>query len=266
LFPEGHPYSWPTIGYLQDITSYNLNDVTGFFKTYYSPVNASLVLAGDFETGKAKESIEKFFGDIEFSALVSPNVNKPSSLDKNIFLTYKDNVQLNRIYLAWHSDNAYGKNDAALDIISDLLSGSKNSRLYKSLVFEKEIAQDVTAYQFSGRFGGFFAIIATAKQGIELLTLKDEILKEIGRLQNNGVSERELNKSKNGIRSNFIYSMQNLDSLADQINSYNFFLGEPNSFNYDLSRYEEIDNEKIKAASVKFLSKPYIELHITPQQ
>jgi zinc protease len=266
LFPKNHPYSWPTIGFLPDITAYTLKDVTDFFNTYYSPSNASYVLAGDFETERAKNSIGKYFEDIKFNGPIKQLDVKQPALGKNTLITHKDNVQLERIYLAWHSDNAYGKDDAALDIVSDLLSGSKSSRLYKNLVFEKEIAQDVTAYQFSGRFGGFFAIISTAKPGISLDTLKDEIFKEIEKLKTDGAEEKELLKSKNGMKSNFIYSMQNLDFIADQINSYNFFLGEPNSFNFDLNRFEEINNEKIKQVIENYLSKPFVELHIIPHK
>ncbi len=266
LFPKNHPYSWPTIGFLPDITAYTLKDVTNFFNTYYSPSNASYVLAGDFETERAKDSIGKYFENIKFNGPIKQLDVKQPALGKNTLITHKDNVQLERIYLAWHSDNAYGKDDAALDIVSDLLSGSKSSRLYKNLVFEKEIAQDVTAYQFSGRFGGFFAIISTAKPGISLDTLKDEIFKEIEKLKTDGAEEKELLKSKNGMKSNFIYSMQNLDFIADQINSYNFFLGEPNSFNFDLNRFEEINNEKIKQVIENYLSKPFVELHIIPHK
>jgi zinc protease len=266
LFPKNHPYSWPTIGFLTDIAGYTLEDVTDFFKNYYSPPNASLVLAGDFETEKAKDAIEKYFNGISFNGSFKVLDVKPPVLEKGKLIKHEDNVQLERIYLAWHSDIAYGKDDAALDIVSDLLSGSKSSRLYKNLVFEKEIAQDVTAYQFSGKFGGFFAIIATAKPGIDLKTLKDEIFKEIEKLALEGVKEKELLRSKNGIKSNFIYSMQNLDFIADQLNSYNFFLGEPNSFNFDLKRFEDINNDKIKEVTKAYLSKPFVELHIVPQK
>jgi len=266
LFPDNHPYSWPTIGFLPDIIAYTLEDVTEFFKAYYSPSNASIVLAGDFETKKAKDLIEEYFANIKFNGPLNRlEVTRPI-LEKNILIKHHDNVQLERIYLAWHSDTAYGKDDAALDIASDILSGSKSSRLYKNLVFEKEISQDITAYQFSGKFGGFFAIIGTAKPGLSLNTLKDEIFKEIEKLKTGGVEAKELLRSKNGIKSNFIYSLQNLDFIADQLNSYNFFLNEPNSFNYDLKRFEEIDNEKIKDVVDNYLTKPYVELHIVPRK
>ena len=266
LFPENHPYSWPTIGFLPDISGYTLEDVTSFFKTYYSPSNASLVVAGDFDINKAKDSIEKYFGDINFNGVVKqPEVNK-SPLAESKLITHNDNVQLERIYMAWHSDTAFGSDDAALDVVSDLLSGSKSSRLYKNLVFEKEIAQDVTAYQFSGKYGGFFAVIATAKPGVNLNIIKLEILSEIEKLKTGGAVDKELQRSKNGIKSNFIYSMQNIDFIADQINSYNYFLGNPDSFNFDLNRYEEVNNDKIKQATGDYLSKPYVELHILPKK
>ncbi len=265
LYSSEHPYSWPTIGFIQDILNYNLEDVTEFFKTYYSPSNASLVIAGDFDNSKTKDLIEKYFGNISTDKKVSQPTKNNSELKNNIFLSHKDNVQLERIYLTWHSDKAYSEYDASLDVLSDILSGSKSSRLYKNLVFEKEIAQDVTAYQFSGKLTGFFTIIATAKPGVKLEILKEEILKELNNIRSNGVTEKELIKSKNGIKSGFIYSMQNLDSLADQINSYNFFLGEPNSFNFDLKRFEEVTNEKLKSAIEKYFSKPFVELQIIPK-
>ncbi len=264
LFPDGHPYSWPTIGFLQDITSYTLEDVAGFFRNYYSPSNACLAVTGDFDSSQAKSLIEKYFGKIEPYGNGKLPALKLSELKENIFLTHKDNVQLERIYLTWHSDKAYGDDDAALDILSDILSGSKSSRLYKNLVFDKEIAQDVTAYQFSGKLSGFYTIIATAKPGVNLNILKEEISKEIDKLISKGVTEKELIRSKNGIKSNFIYSMQNLDSLADQLNSYNFFLNEPNSFNFDLKRYEKVENEKLKSVTKKYFTEPYVELHIIP--
>ncbi len=266
LFPEGHPYSWSTIGSLEDISSYTLDDVSSFFQTYYSPSNASLVIAGDFETGRAKDLVQKYFGSVKSNGNAKQLQIDQPYLKKNIILTHQDNVQLERVYLSWHTDKAYGPDDSSLDILSDILTGSKSSRLYKNMVFEKEAAQDVSAFQFSGKLGGFFTITATAKPGVHLDSLRDEILKELENVRNKGFSEEELIKSKNGIKSSFIYSLQNLDPLADQINSYNFFLREPNSFKFDLRRYEEVDNEKIKSAAEKYFSKNHIELRIVPKK
>ena len=265
LYPEGHPYSWPTIGSLNDIRNYSLEDVSGFFRKYYSPANATLTVAGNFSNEEIKEKISRYFEDIP-SENIDPFINIPEVLlNENIFLKHEENVQLERLYLAWHSCKAYSPEDSSLDILSDLLTGSKSSRLTKKLVHEKEIAQDVTAYQFSGKYDGHFMFIATAKPGINLSYLKEEILKEISAIISEGFSEREITRSKSVIKSTFIFSMQNYDSLADQLNHYNFYLGEPNSFNFDLTRYDNAANESIVSVVKKYFTKPFIELHIIPQ-
>jgi zinc protease len=265
LYHENHPYSWPTIGYLDDIKSYSLEDVSSFFKNYYSPSNACLVVAGDFESVNCKELIEKYFDGIPSNGSSTSNSFENPSLDQTIRMKYEDNVQLERTYFAWHSDKAYTKDDAGLDIISDILCGSKNSRLYKKLVYDKEIAQDVSAMQIAGKLSGIFMIVATAKPGKDIDELKSEILYELQNLLKNGVSERELIKSKNGIKSSFIYSLQQIDNLADHLNAYNFYFNEPNSFNKDLERYESVNNESVKSLSERYLNKPSVELTVIPQ-
>ena len=184
--------------------------------------------------------------------------------NKTIQLQYEDNVQLERIYLAWHSDKAYSNDDAVLDTIADILSGSKNSRLYKKLVYEKEIAQDVSAMQISGKLSGIFMVVATAKPGKDINALKKEILDEIYNLQTEGVTDRELIKSKNGIKSSFIFSLQQIDNLADHLNTYNFYFNEPNSFIKDLKRYENVSKNSVKEVIGKYLTKPNVQLTIVP--
>ncbi len=265
LYPENHPYSWSTIGSLEDISSFTLEDVSSFFKKYYSPSNATLVVAGSFDKNSVKDLISKYFESIPSSNGIEKLNIEHKSLSENKLIIHEDNVQLERLYLAWHSEKAYEKDDAALDVLSDILTGSKNSRLYKTLVFEKELAQDITAYQYSGKYAGHFMFIATARPGISLSSIKDEIINEIDKIRLNSISLKELTKSKNGIKSGFIYSLQNIDSLADQLNSYNYYLNEPNSFNKDLKRYETITAEEIKTVVDKYFYKPYVEIQIVPK-
>ncbi|MFZ1517439.1 MAG: pitrilysin family protein [Ignavibacteriaceae bacterium] len=265
LYPSNHPYSWSTIGILNDIESYTLEDVEKFFKNYYSPNNACLVIAGDFEENATIDLIEKYFGSIKsFESNHKPKTST-AKLEKNILVEHKDNVQLDRIYLAWNSDIIFGESDSTLEVAADILSGSKNSRLYKKLVFDLQIAQDVTAFQYSGKFGGQFMIISTARPGVTLDKIKNIILEEVKLIGNDGVSSKELEKSKNGIKAQFIYAMQNLDTIADYLNHYNYHLDEPNSFEFDLERYNSVNNELLKAAVNKYLTKPFVELRITPK-
>ncbi len=265
LYPENHPYSWSTIGYLKDIESYILDDVKNFFKSYYSPNNACIVVAGDFEIENAVRLLETYFGSIEqFESKYKPKVIKPK-LKENILIEHKDNVQLDRIYLAWHSDFIFGNDDSSLEVAADILTGSKNSRLYKKLVFDLQIAQDVSAFQYSGKFGGQFMVISTARPGVKLDQIKEIILEEINKISTGEVSDKELEKSKNGIKAQFIYAMQNLDTVADYLNHYNYHLNEPNSFEFDLNRYNSVNKSSIITAAQKYLTNPFVELRIIPK-
>lgn len=265
LFSSDHPYSWPTIGWMDDIAKFELDDVRNFFKTYYSPNNASLVLGGNFEIENAKSLVEKYFGGIQKADII-PQVSVPlQSLCENKMVIHEDNVQLPRIYLAWHSDKAFDRYDAALDILADILTGSKNSRLQKNLLFDNQIAQDVSSFQYSARLSGSFITISTAKPGIQTEQLKNEIMNEIQKLIQHGVTDDELVRAKNGFKSSYIYSLQKLDTIVDHLNHYNFFLNEPDSFLFDISRYENVTKEDVVTAAEKFLKKPFTELSIVPK-
>ncbi|MDH7604432.1 MAG: pitrilysin family protein [Melioribacter sp.] len=266
LFAQNHPYSWPTIGWMEDIKNFKLDDVINFFKTYYSPNNATLVIGGNFEFDNAIKLVEKYFGEFPSNNSI-PEVKTPEQkLEDSKKIIHEDNVQLPRIYLAWHSDKIFGNYDASLDILSDILTSSKNSRLTKSLVYDKQIAQDVNAFQYSGKYAGMFLIISTAKPEILLEEIKKEIFEQINFLIDNGISDEELIRSKNSIKSHYIYSLQKLDVIVDHINHYNFYLNEPDSFMFDLKRYENVTKEDVIETARKFLANPYVELNIIPKK
>jgi len=265
LFPENHPYSWPTIGWMEDITKFELNEVKNFFRTYYSPNNASLVVGGNFDTNGMRNSIEKYFGDIQSGGKV-PGITVPPK--KNIEtkkIIVEDSIQLPRIYLGFHTEKAFSKNDAALDILSDVLTSSKNARLQKSLIFEKQIAQDVYSFQYSARLDGSFIIISTAKPGITLESIKSEIMTEISKLISGGITDDEMLRAKNSLKSSYIYSLQKLDLITDHLNHYNYFLNEPDSFLFDLSRYENVTKEQVIEAAKKYLLNGHTELNFIPR-
>lgn len=266
LFNETHPYHWPVIGWMDDIKEFQLDDIKEFFKTYYSPSNASLVIAGDINYDEAENLARKYFENIpSFNSI--PKVNKPViSLEENIFIEHEDNVELPRIYLAWYSPKLYHEDDAALDILSTILSGSKNSRLYKTLVFDKQIAQDITAFQYSGNQDGVYVIIATAKPNISLDDLKKNIFDELNKIYEVGITEHELTKAKNNYKSGYIFSLQDQAMLSDYLNNYNCNLGEPNSFVYDLDRYNKLGTGQIKICAEKYLTKNFVELRIIPKK
>ncbi|MGD8778113.1 MAG: pitrilysin family protein [Ignavibacteria bacterium] len=266
LFNEDHPYHWPTIGWMEDIEKYELEDVKSFFKKYYSPGNACLVIAGDIDFDYALKLTEKYFGNIHNNNNVTELKPPQNILSDTKKIVHKDNVNLSRIYLAWNSDKLFGPDDAALDVLSDILTGSKNGRLYKSLIFDKQIAQDVYSFQYSARLSGSFLIVVTAKPGVELHTLRESIFGEIDELIKSGISENELVRAKNGIKSSYIYSLQELSTVTDLMNNYNCILGEPDSFSYDVGRYEKVKKEDISFVAEKYLNKNFVELNIVPKE
>ncbi|MDX1701152.1 MAG: pitrilysin family protein [Melioribacteraceae bacterium] len=265
LFPNDHPYHWPTIGWMEDIKNFNIEDVKKFFLDYYTPNNASLVIAGNFDPNKAKYLAEKYFAPIENNVKVKQLITEKIRLNESRKIVHEDNVQLTKLYLGWHSDKAYGKDDAALDILSDILAGSKSSRLYKYLVHELEIAQDVSAFQYSGKYNGIFFIILTLKPNSDIDNARLAIFKVIEELFEMGISESELSRAKNVYKSSYIYSLQNLDNMANQINNYNCFFNEPDSFDYDVSRYTRLTKADIDQSARKYLKEHYIELDIVPK-
>lgn len=266
LFTNNHPYSWPTIGWMEDIAKFELGDVRDFFSTYYAPNNASLVLGGNFDIDASVKLVEKYFGEIPGGNSIPPIYSPDQNLIETKRVIHEDNIQLPRLYMAWHSDKAFGDDDATLDILADILSSTKNSRLQKNLLFDNQIALDVSSFQYSARLAGSFIIVSTAKPEVDLEKIKAEIIKEISRLISEGISEEELLRAKNSYKSAYIYSLQKLDTIVDHINHYNYFLNEPDSFIYDLNRYEKVTARDVINAAEKVLNKPFTELNIIPRQ
>src|SRR5262249_30579743 len=179
LYPEGHPYHWPVVGYMPDLTAASYDDVANFFKTYYTPSNASLVVAGDIETPAAKALVEKWFGDVKAGPKPAPMTIPGVALAGIQKKTITDNVQLPRLYLAWLTPRHLDPGDAALDVAADVLAGGKNSRLYKRLVYDMQIAQSVSASQNSQALSSFFLIEATPRPGHTVDELQKVIDEEI---------------------------------------------------------------------------------------
>src|SRR5215217_3350230 len=165
LWPDNHPYSWPTIGYMEDLTAASHDDVVQFFKKYYAPNNASLSIAGDIDLDRTQALVQKWFGDVPAGTPVEPVAPPAAVLTAVKKRTITDQVRLPRVYVGWLTPRALAPGDAALDVVSSVLAGGKNSRLYKRLVYDTQMAQDVTARQQSGALGSQFVITATARPG-----------------------------------------------------------------------------------------------------
>ncbi len=258
MYPAGHPYSWSPIGSMEDLSAASLSDVVEFFKTYYTPNNASLVIAGDIEIEPTKRLVEKWFGAIPRGPEVPPMQPARATLSEVKKKTLTDKVQLPRLYLAWHTPAFYAPGDATMDLISNLLSGGKNSRLYRRLVYEMQIAQDVTAFQMSRALGGMFLVMATARPGQSMEKIQAVIDEEIERLKQAPPEAREMTRALNQIEAQFFRNMERTGSFggkADLLNGYYFATGMPDYFEEDLGRYRVISPADVQSAATRYLPK-----------
>jgi zinc protease len=270
LYPQGHPYHWPVIGYMEDLTAASYDDVVAFFKKYYAPSNASLVVAGDLQTQEARRLIEKWFGDVKRAAPPEPMTIPGVVLTGVQKKTITDRVQLPRLFLAWLTPPHFAPGDATLDMVADVLAGGKNSRLYKRLVYDMQIAQDVSALQSSAALSSSFQIIATPRPGHTVAELQKVIDEEIQKLQREAPTSHELERSVNQIEASFYNRMERVGGFggkADQLNAYVTFTGDPDWFNEDLARYRALSPRDLSAAALEFLPlDKRVELIVEPEK
>ncbi len=271
LWPEGHPYHWPTIGSMEDLTAASYEDVVAFFKKYYVPNNASLVIAGDIDLDRAQALVQKWFGEIPRGAAVEP-VAPPAAVLTSVkrhILT--DRVELPRLYLGWLTPRIYAPADASLDVVSYILARGKNSRLYKRLVYDTQMAQEVFAVQQGTALGGSFLIVATARPGTQMADIQKVIDEEIDRMRREPPEERELQRAKNQIEASFYRQMERVGGFrgkAEQLNAYfDFAGGDPDYFAEDLARYTSLSASDIRAAVLQWLpADRRVELVVEPEK
>jgi len=260
MYPVGHPYRWPVIGSMDDLSAASREDVSEFFKLYYAPNNASLCVAGDFDPAQAKEWIAKYFGPIPPGRPVDRLEAWIPQLEGERRILAEDAVELPRLYMQWHSPGWYQAGDAEFDLLADIVASGKTSRLYKSLVYEKRIAQDIAAAQSSREMSGIFSLTATAAPGHDLAELEAAIDAELAVLLAKGVTEREVDLARTRFEANAVRELQQIGGFggkADRLNRYNVLVGDPGWLQEDLARYTVAD-----AASVN----RWLRRHVDPER
>jgi zinc protease len=274
IYPKNHPYRWPVIGYMEDLTAASAEDVREFFRKYYAPQNASLVVAGDINPAAARKKIEYWFADVKPGKSADPIEVPPVVLPGIVKDTLTDQVQLPRLSLVWLSPALYAPGDAELDVVASILTGGKNSRLYKRLVYELQVAQSVVAFQASAHLGSQFRIDITARPSKEppaqvLEKLKTLVDEEIAKLRSTPPTDREVQRVLNQTEASFYSRMERVGSFggkADQLNGYFVEAGNPDWFNEDLSRYMSLQPSDIRAAVSRWLvPDKRIELSVVPK-
>jgi zinc protease len=255
LFPPDHPYHWLTIGAAEDIRAARLEDVHAFFRTYYHPANASLVLAGDIETETAFGLAERYFGELSPGRRPG-SISAPATVERELRLVLEDRVELPRVHMAWLSPAMFNDGDAEMDLLGDLLANGKTSRLYRTLVYERRMAVDVSAYQSSRELAGFFLLVATAAPGRSLTDITTTIDVELQQVAETGPTEAEMERARAQVEAHFLYRLQTSGGFggkSDQLNAYNVLRGDPGFLAADLARYRAATRATVQAATRRFL-------------
>jgi zinc protease len=257
LYPPTHPYHWLTIGAAEDIHAAQIEDVRAFFRRYYHPGNASLALAGDVGTDKGMQLVEWYFAEIPGGPhperVTVPQAEAPP---EDLRLVLEDRVELPRLYLAWPSPALFADGDAELDLVAEVLSSGKTSRLYRALVYEQRIATEVAASQNSRELGSFFQVVATAAPGRTLAEVERGIAKEMNAIVERGPTAGELERCLAQAEAHFLFRLQTVGGFggkSDQLNAYNTFLGDPGYFERDLARYRSATLSALREAAARYL-------------
>jgi zinc protease len=266
LFPATHPYHWTTIGSMTDLSAASLEDVKEFFRTYYAPNNATLVIAGDFNRDSAVTWVNRYFGTIPRGPQMPARPVVPAfTVARDTFLVQEDKVTLPRVYKTWHSVKLFHPDDAPLDVLADVLAGDKNSRLYKRLVFDMQVAQDVNAFQLSGMLDGYFQITVTPKPGQTPAKMEALVAEELEKIQRDGPTPRELARSLNSRRASFLDQLASDLGKSDRLASYDYMAGTPDYTQQDLARYERVTAADVQRVANTYLKQHAVVLTVVPE-
>ena len=269
LFPSPHPYNWPVIGSQEDLDAASLDDVKSFFRRFYSPSNASLAIAGDVDGDEARRLVERYFGDIPPAPAVNRLGRMSSTLASETRLVFYDKIQLPRLYLVWPSMPAFDADEATMDVLATVLADGKSSRLHRTLVYEKQIARDVSVYNHTMEVAGQFIVQVTASPSHGLDEIQAVVEEELDRVREEPLSDRELHRAKNRVESQHIRQLEHVGGFggrADQLNYYNVFTGDPGAINSDLDRFTRVTAGDVQRAARHWLGSARIRMSVMPEE
>lgn len=268
LYPPEHPYHHPVIGSPADLEAARLDDVLAFFREFYVPASATLVVAGDFEAREARGLIERTFGTLENRPAPTRARGPEATLASEVRVLAGDRVggdiQFQKLLLAWHSPAAYGPGDAELELLATILAEGSSSRLDQRLVLDLCLAQEVEASQRSAELGSVFVIEALATPGADLDRIEHEILAVLAELQRDGPSEAELRQASARARARFLGRMESLLARAEAVQAYRRFFGAADGFQRDLERRTGATREDLRDVARAVFAAGRVDLRILP--
>jgi zinc protease len=267
LYPKGHPYSWITIGDMQDLANASVEDVKAFHKKFYSPSNAFLVITGDINKEEVKSLVEKYFGEIPAGVKPEKRVPVPSTLSNTIKLYHEDNLaKAPQLTMVFPTVEQYSKDSYALDFLGELLAGGKKSPLYTVLVKDKKLTSRVSARNGSQEIAGSFTVSVTANPGVNLTEVEKAVFEGFDKFEKDGFSEEDLARIKAGNETNFFRNFSSIQNKAFTIGGYAMFTDDPEFYKKDLANSQAVTMADIKAVFSKYIKgKNYVETSFVPK-
>lgn len=245
LYPYGHPYSWMTIGYIEDLNRVNVNDLKNFFLRWYGPNNATITIGGDVKTTEVVRLAEKYFGSIPKGPEVTPTILAAPVVEKDRYVTLVDNyARLPQLAITFPSVPTYHKDEAALDCLAEILGQGKNSILYQEII-KKQKALNALAFNISSELAGEFTIRLTPVPGVSLADSKKLIDEAIATFEKRGVTEEDVIKFKGAIEAQAINNLESVSGKVSQLAQYQTFTGNPNKIADELKSYATLTKEDV---------------------
>lgn len=265
MYPVGHPYRWDVIGSMSDLSAASIDDVKSFFRTYYVPNNTVMAISGDFDEKQTKAWINKYFGKIKpGKPIVRPNVPEPQ-LSGIVRKSYEDPfANASRIALTWASIPQYAPDEAPLDILSNVLSGGRGSRLQSNLLYKNELVSNVNARNNTSEIAGLFEISATARPGKTLDEIESAINTEIERIKKDGPTQDEITRSITQREAQAIYGLQTVFGIGSALATNAAYVGQPNNFQANIDRYRKVTADDVKRVANKYLIANHLVLTAIP--
>ena len=268
LFPLPHPYHWMTIGSQEDLDAASLDDIKSFFQRFYSPSNGSLAIAGDIDREATLELVDRYFGDLPPGPPVRRIGRFDSGLAGRVELEIRDRVSLPRLYIAWPALPESHPDEASLELLRAVLADGQSSRLYRTLVYERQIAQSVGVRHHSAEISGQFMVDVTAAAGHSLDELEEAVDAEIARLWQEPPTDEELARVKNRLESSHFRQLSRIGGFggrADALNYYNTFFGNPELINTSINDYMAVQREDILRVGREVLDHRQVRLRVLPE-
>jgi zinc protease len=268
LFPPNHPYHWQTIGSQEDLDAATLEDVKDFFRRFYAPNNASLAIAGDIDPDEALRLAEKYFGDLPPAPPVARLERWTPQPDHEVRVNLQDRVQLERLFFSWVAPPRFDPDEAPLDVLVSVLGEGRSSRLHRSLVYEKQIAREASAYYAAMEIAGELRMDATVAPGHTLEAVEEGMLAELRRIQDEPPSAEEVQRAVNRLEAYYVRQLESVGGFggrADLLNYFNVLTGDPARLNTDFDRYTEVTPADVQRVAREWLTEGRVRLVVRPR-